>query len=239
MNSFTDLNLAQKEQLYSFLSGFISDNKKNKFEEIILNRTRYLTVVLEDIFQPHNASAVLRSCDCFGIQDVHIIENNNKYEINPDVALGSSKWLSLYKYHETEHNTNACLQQLKNKGYRIIATTPHKNDYSPEKLPLDQKTALVFGTEMQGLTTNVLEMADGFVKIPMYGFTESLNISVSVALLVRSIIERLHNSEIPWQLTEPESVDIRIAWAKSVVKKADLLEKEFMRKALTPPQNQV
>ncbi len=225
-----NLSFQQKEQLYSFLTGFISDNKKNKFEEIILQRTRYITVVLEDIFQPHNASAVLRSCDCFGIQDVHIIENNNKYEINPDVALGSSKWLSLYKYNETGNNTTACLEQLKDKGYRIIATTPHKNDFSPEKLPLDQKTALIFGTEMEGLTSNVLEMADGFVKIPMYGFTESLNISVSVALLVRSIIERLHNSEIQWQLSGQESLDIRIAWAKGVVKKAELLEKEFMRK---------
>jgi len=230
MNNDVNLSFVEKQQLYSFLSGFISENKKNKFEEIILQRTRYITVVLEDIFQPHNASAVLRSCDCFGVQDVHIIENKNKYEINPDVALGSSKWLSLYRYHETKNNTKACLQQLKAKGYRIIATTPHKNDTSPEKLLLDQKIALVFGTEMNGLTTDVLEIADGYVRIPMYGFTESLNISVSVALLVRSIIERLHNSEIPWQISGSESLDIRIAWSKGIIKKADLLEKEFLRK---------
>jgi tRNA (guanosine-2'-O-)-methyltransferase len=229
MNSYPDLSLLKKQQLYSFLSGFISENKKNKFEEIILQRTRHITVVLEDIFQPHNASAVLRSCDCFGIQDVHIIENNNKYEINPDVALGSSKWLSLYKYHASENNTVDCLQHLKDSGYRIIATTPHKKDHTPESLPLDEKIALVFGTEMEGLTPEAIVMADGFVKIPMYGFTESLNISVSAALLVRSITERLHNSEIPWQLSETESIEVRIAWAKSVVKKADLLEKEFFK----------
>ena len=230
MNEQVNLSFDQKQQLYSFLSGFISENKKNKFEEIILQRTRYLTVVLEDIFQPHNASAVLRSCDCFGVQDVHIIENKNKYEINPDVALGSSKWLSLYRYHEAENNTKACLQQLKDKGYRIIATTPHEEDTSPENLPLGQKTALVFGTEMEGLTEDVLYMADGYVKIPMYGFTESLNISVSVALLVRCIIERLHDSDISWQLSPSESLDIRIAWSKSVIKKADVLEREFLRK---------
>jgi tRNA (guanosine-2'-O-)-methyltransferase len=233
MNSYLDLNLVRKQQLYSFLSGFISENKKNKFEENILQRTRYIAVVLEDIFQPHNASAVLRSCDCFGIQDVHIIENNNKYEINPDVALGSSKWLSLFKYHKAKNNTEECLQHLKDSGYRIIATTPHKNDHTPESLPLDQKIALVFGTELEGLTSQAIEMADGFVKIPMYGFTESLNISVSAALLVRGITERLHNSEIPWQLSETESLDIRIAWAKSVVKKADLLEREFYKKLKT------
>jgi len=230
MNGYQDLSIEKKQQLYAFLSGFISENKRNKFEEIILQRTRHITVVLEDIFQPHNASAVLRTCDCFGIQDVHIIENNNKYEINPDVALGSTKWLSLYKYHSAANNTLDCLRHLKDSGYRIVATTPHKKDYTPETLPIDNKTALVFGTEMGGLTPKVLEMADGFVKIPMYGFTESLNISVSAALLVRSITERLHNSEIPWQLTEEESLDIRISWAKSVVKKADLLENEFLRK---------
>lgn len=225
-----NLSLVEKQQLYNFLSGFISENKKNKFDEIILKRTRHITVVLEDIFQPHNASAVLRSCDCFGVQDVHIIENNNKYEVNPDVALGSSKWLSLYKYNKPENNTRECLQQLKNEGYRIIATTPHKNGASPEDIPLDHKIALAFGTELEGLTKDVLEMADGFVKIPMYGFTESLNISVSVALMIRSIIERLHNSDISWHVSEEESFDIRIKWSKTVIKKADLLENEFIRK---------
>lgn len=230
MKSPPDLNIEQKRQLYFLLSGLISENKKNKFEEIILQRTRYLTVVLEDIFQPHNASAVLRSCDCFGIQDVHIIENNNKYEINPDVALGSAKWLSLYKYNKTENNTAACLRKLKESGYRIIATTPHKNDETPEGLPLDEKTALVFGTEMQGLTNVALDMADGFVRIPMYGFTESLNISVSAALLVRSITERLRNSDHPWQLTENESIDIRLAWVRNVVKRSEAVEREFLKR---------
>jgi tRNA (guanosine-2'-O-)-methyltransferase len=232
MNNPPDLSFEQKQQLYSFLSGFISENKKNKFEEIILQRTRHITVVLEDIFQPHNASAVLRSCDIFGIQDVHIIENNNKYEINPDVALGSSKWLSLCKYNKAENNTAACLQQLKDSGYRIIATTPHKNDHTPEELPLDTKIALVFGTEMEGLTPEAIGMADGFVKIPMYGFTESLNISVSAALLVRALTKRMRISGIPWQLSDEDSIDIRIAWAKAVVKKSDLLEKEFLKKYL-------
>jgi tRNA (guanosine-2'-O-)-methyltransferase len=230
MNSSPDLSLTLKKQLYSFLSEFISDHRKAKFEENILQRTRHLTIVLEDIFQPHNASAVLRSCDCFGIQDVHIIENENKYEINPDVALGSSKWLSLYKYNKTEDNTSSCLKTLKERGYSIIATTPHKNDCTPENLPMDKKIALVFGTEMQGLTQNAIEMADRFVKIPMYGFTESLNISVSAALLVRSLSERLRNSDIPWQLSEEERTEILVAWAKSTVKKSDVLEKEFLRK---------
>jgi tRNA (guanosine-2'-O-)-methyltransferase len=224
------LSLQMKKQLLAFITGFISENKKNKFEAIILQRTRHITLVLEDIFQPHNASAVLRSCDCFGIQDVHIIENSNKYQVNPDVALGSSKWLTLYKYNSEENNTVACLQGLKAAGYRIIATTPHKKDHTPEDLPLDQRIALVFGTEMKGLTAQAISLADGFVKIPMYGFTESLNISVSAALLLRTLTERLRTSDIHWELPDEESLDIRIAWAKNVVRKSDILEKEFLRK---------
>ena len=225
-----DLSAEKKEQLLSFLSGFITDNKKDKFEEIIRYRTRFITLVLEDIFQPHNASAVLRSCDCFGVQDVHIIENTNKYEVNPDVALGSSKWLSIYKYNTLENNTTLCLKQLKDSGYTIVATSPHSEEYTPENLPLDRKIALVFGTELEGLSQQALQMADASVKIPMYGFTESLNISVSAALLLRTLTERLRKSGFDWHLTEDQKLDICIAWVKNVVKRADLLEKEFLRK---------
>jgi tRNA (guanosine-2'-O-)-methyltransferase len=217
----------EKQQLLSYMMEFITDNKKQKFDELILQRTRHLTIVLEDIFQSHNASAVLRSCDCFGIQDVHIIENKNKYEVNPDIALGSSKWLSLVKYREKENNTEFCLNTLKSEGYRIIATTPHENDFTPETLPLEQKTALVFGTELEGLTKRALELADGFVRIPMYGFTESFNISVSAALLLYGLTERLRRSEIAWHLTEDEMLEIKLNWVRNVVKKPSLLEKSF------------
>jgi tRNA (guanosine-2'-O-)-methyltransferase len=224
MTSTEELSLQQKEELLEWLSGFITENKKEKIARLIRDRTRHLTIVLEDIYQPHNASAVLRSCDCFGVMDVHIIENMNKYEVNPDVALGSSK------YNQTRQNTEACLNQLKEAGYRIVATSPHKKDYTPETLPLEQKTALVFGTELEGLSETALKMADDFVKIPMVGFTESLNISVSAALFLYRLTERLQTSQIPWQLTEKENLDIRLSWTKNVLKKSSLLEKRFLDK---------
>jgi tRNA (guanosine-2'-O-)-methyltransferase len=215
--------------LLNHLLEFVSDNKRNKFDEIIRFRTRYLTIVLEDIYQPHNASAVLRSCDCFGIQDVHIIENSNKYEVNPDVALGSSKWLSMHKYNSAEHNTPACLDKLKSQGYKIVAATPHENGCLLDELPLDQKTALVFGTEMQGLTPIALEMSDAFVKIPMYGFTESFNISVSAALSLYHLTEKLRRSDIHWQLDKNDMLEVRLSWARQVVKNADLIESRYLK----------
>ena len=187
--------------LRNYLFEFISDNKRHLFETIIQSRTRHISIVLENIFQPHNASAVLRSCDIFGVQDIHIIENTNKYTLSEQVAMGSSKWLTLKKYNQEEENTIRCFDELRAKGYRIVATTPHDQDVMIDDLPLDQKTALVFGTELHGLSETALQNADAFVKIPMYGFTESFNISVSAALSMFHLTEKLRKSEIQWQLS--------------------------------------
>ncbi len=218
------------KELRDYLFGFISENKKTLFETIIENRTRHLTVVLENIYQPHNASAVLRSCDLFGVQDVHIIENSNEYTLSKEVALGSSKWLTMRKHNEEEENTLACYDALRKDGYRIVATTPHTKDVMLDELPLDQKTALVFGTELTGLSDIAMENADAYVKIPMYGFTESFNISVSAALSLYQLTENLRKSEINWQLSEEEKVDIQIAWAMNVIKKSDLIVEDFLKK---------
>ncbi len=219
----------EKKELRDFLFGFISENKKSLFEKVIENRTRHITVVLEDIYQPHNASAVLRSADLFGIQDIHIIENRNTYQVNPDVALGSSKWLTINKYNNSRENTLACFEALREKGYRIVATTPHKDDVMLDELPIEDKTALVFGSELPGLTETALANADAYVKIPMYGFTESFNISVSAAITLFNLTERMRKSDINWQLTEEEKVEIQIEWAKSTIKKSGLLIDEFYK----------
>lgn len=217
-----------KSRLYEHLLQFISDNKKSLIENNILNRTKHITVVLENIFQSHNASAVLRTCDCFGIQDIHIIENNNKYRINPDVALGASKWTNLVKYKQNENNTKECLLSLKKQGYKIIATSPHENDYNINDLPIDNKLALVFGTELMGLSKIALDMADEYVKIPMYGFTESYNISVSAAICLYQLSENLRNSNINWKLTDEESLDYKIGWLRNIIKKSELIEEKFL-----------
>ncbi|MBD3636754.1 MAG: RNA methyltransferase [Crocinitomicaceae bacterium] len=204
----------------------ISDNKKSLFEEIILKRTKHITVALENIFQPHNAAAVLRSCDCFGIQDVHIIENDWKYSPNKEIDMGSSKWLSLHRYNSEENNTLSTINHLKNKGYKVIATTPHKDDCLIGDLDLTEPVALMFGTELTGLSDIALEHADGYVKLPMHGFTESYNISVSVALALFSVTERMHeNPDIKWQLSHEEQTEIKLNWAKKVVKHSEKVER--------------
>ena len=220
-----------KKELINHLSKFITSKRLDLFNRTLLERTRYLTVILEDIFQSHNASAVLRSCDCFGIQDVHIIENRNEYEINPEVALGASKWLNLHKYNELENNTLETIKKLKNQNYRIVATTPHTKDTSLVNFDLSKgKTALLFGTEMQGISDIAMKHADEFLKIDMFGFTESFNISVSAGICLQHLTYKLRSSDINYKLSEEEKLDLKLDWLKTSIRKSDILEKEFIKK---------
>ena len=221
-----------KKKLLDHFLGFISESRQKRFDELIKFRTKYITVVLEDIYQPQNASAVLRTCDCFGIQDIHAIENRNEYEVNPEVALGSSQWVNIIKYNQEKQNTLAAFKALKEQGYKIVATTPHKNDQLLNELSLNSKVALVFGTELNGLSQIAMENADAFVKIPMYGFTESFNISVSAAISLFYLTEKLRTAKHYGHLSEEEAMEITLNWARSSVKKSDLIEKEFLKQII-------
>ena len=212
------------------LSGFVTERRINLFKQILNERTRYITVVLEDIYQPHNASAVLRSCDVFGIQDVHIIENNNKYTINPDVTLGSDKWLSITKYSNAGDNTQVALNNLKSNGYRIIAASPQDTSVILQNFDLNKgKVALVFGTELHGLSEQALKNSDEFVHIPMVGFTESLNISVSAAIFLNRFSGLLRELHIDWKLSGEEKELILKNWLMNSINKSELIEKKYYK----------
>lgn len=210
-----------------FLGSFMTPERFEKILHHVQFRMRHLTVVIEDVYQPHNASAVLRSCDCFGIQDVHIIENQNTYEVNPDVALGSAQWLTLKKFSGENSNTLKCYEELRSKGYRIIATTPHTDDVLLEELDVTSPFALVFGTEKEGLTCEAIEKADQCVKIPMFGFTESLNISVSAAICLHFLTMKIRRDVKNWPLTGEDQKKIILEWLRCSLKDAKALECEF------------
>lgn len=224
MNDIKEYN----KKLVEYLSEFVLDERKSRIYEVINNRTRYLTIVLEDLFKEQNANAVLRTTEIIGIQDVHIIENEYKYHINKEIALGSSKWLNFYDHNKLENNTIATIEYLKEKNYRIVATTPHTNDTELDDFDIEKgKIALFFGSEVPGLSDLVLENADEFLKIPMYGFTESFNISVSAGIIMNTLMSKIRKSNIEWQLTEDERNEILIEWLKSSIKKSDLIVKNF------------
>jgi len=218
----------ENNSLIQFLRQSVTEARYNTFLKVLNERTRYLSIVLEDIYQPQNASAVLRTADCFGIQNVHIVENKHEYRINPDVEKGASSWLSLYRYDEQQNNTKRALQALKKQGYRIIATTPHTDDVDLYDLDVTKgKMALVFGTEVTGISDIVMQEADEYLKIPMYGFTESFNISVSAALVMQHLRWKMMQENVHFSLTNAEKEVLMIEWLKKSIKKSDSLIRRY------------
>lgn len=207
------MSLQIKKKIFDEFAQYVTPERREKIEHYARLRTRYITAVLEDIYQGHNMSAILRTCDCFGVQDVHIIEDRHRYAVREDIAKGASQWLSLHHYNQAGiNNTAICFDILRDNGFMIVATTPHEKEMLITDLPLDNKVALVFGTEQQGLSDYALSHADAFVKIPMYGFTESFNISVSAGIALYELNRRLRTSNLPWELSEEEVLDLQLEW---------------------------
>ena len=224
---FDSYTFEQKEQLYEALAELYSENKRQLFDRLAQHRTRHIAVVLEDIYQSHNASAVLRSCDCFGVQDVHVVENRNPFNPAGDVAVGSSKWVDYYKHGDIRQ----AYRHLHDKGYRIVATLPHENDTMIGDLDLSSPVALVFGTELTGLTSEAIDGADAYVKIPMYGFTESFNISVCAALSLFSTTERLRrSSDTSWQMSADEQLELKLYWSLQAIRDGENVLKNIVAK---------
>ena len=212
-------------QLLKYLESYLTPERRLLFEKVVNNRTNFLTLAIEDVYQLHNTSAVMRSCDVFGIQNLHVIEEQNKKKIDREIAMGAQKWVSLNRYH----TSSECIEQLKEKGYQIIATAPHeKNSTDLESFVISKPSAIFLGTERKGLSREVLEKADHVLKIPMYGFTESLNISVSAAIILNSLNNKLRNSKIKWELSSNEKNEVKFEWLKKSFKDIDSLIDKFL-----------
>ncbi len=215
------------QKLLEYFEGYLTDKRKQTFKDVLSQRTRHFTVVLEDIYQAHNASAVVRTCDIFGVQDIHAIENKYTNKVSRHVAKGSQKWLNIKRYREDGDNTTACLNHLKKEGYQIIGTTPHNNSCMLQEFDITKKSAFVFGVEAEGISDIVKDNADGFLKIPMVGFTESLNISVAAAIILQDVTTKLRESTINWQLTDQEKKVLYFDWVKKTIKNVDKIEEYY------------
>lgn len=211
-------------QYLNYLETIITENRKEKFLEILSQRTRHFTVAMEDVFQLHNTSAVMRTCEVFGIQELNVVEERFGKSIDKEIALGAQKWVDVQRYN----SIGTCIENLKSRGYRIIATSPHKDSCFMDDFDITQPAALFFGTEKSGLSEEVLSQADGFLKVPMYGFTESLNISSSAAIVIQNLTSRLRRSEVKWQLSEEEILEKRIDWARKSIKDIDYITQRYL-----------
>ncbi|WAC03169.1 RNA methyltransferase [Lacinutrix neustonica] len=204
-------------KLLEHLETFLTPNRLQRFHHVLEQRTKFFTVATEDVYQLHNTSAVIRSCDVFGIQEVNIVEERNSKRIDREIAMGAQKWVDLNRYHSVKDSLN----QLKAEGYCIVATTPHTNDCELHDFDVTKKSCFFFGRETEGLSEEVIKAADVFLKIPMAGFTESLNISVSAAIILQHVTTKLKKTDIHWQLTAAEKLEKRLDWCKKTIKSYD------------------
>lgn len=203
--------------LLNHLQSYLTESRNTRFQKVLSERTRHFTVVTEDVYQLHNTSAVMRTCDVFGIQDLHVVEEKVSKRIDKEIAMGAQKWVDFKRYH----SINDCIKTLKNSGYQIIATTPHENSTMLHEYDVSKKSAFFFGKESDGLSETVMNAADGFLKIPMYGFTESLNISVSAAIILQSVVSKMKQNAVNWQLSEEEKYEIEMQWLKKTIKASE------------------
>lgn len=210
-------------ELLDYLETIITKERKQRFIEVLQYRSKHFTIAVEDVFQLHNTSAVMRSCEVFGIQELNVIEQRFGKRIDKQIAMGAQKWVDIIRHK----NSLECIASLRSKGYQIIANSPHNDSTFLEDFDISRPSAIFFGTEKEGLSEEVLKNADGFLKIPMVGFTESLNISVSAAIIIQNLMQRLRASDINWRLTEEEILYKRLDWSRKSIKDIDFIERRF------------
>lgn len=221
---------AEDLAFFHYLKNFITPHKQVVIERVLCKRTRFFSLVLENIYKPHNAGAVVRTADCFGIQDLHVIEKEPGYKINPYVSRGAGQWVDIHRHQATDRaGVEACFDLLRKKGYTIVVTSPQQAGSIPlADLHPNQPIALVFGNEHEGVSEAAKKAADGLVHIPMSGFTESFNISVSAAICLYALQQKLPGQQAP-ELDESEKMEIRYRWYQQLVKNIEAHRREFFR----------
>jgi tRNA (guanosine-2'-O-)-methyltransferase len=205
----------------------ITPNKVGLFEKIAPQRSRHLVVGLENIQQDHNASAIMRTMDCLGFQELHLIEKNNNYQFQRDIALGAARWLDVMQHQQEPEPVLDSIAHLRQKGYRIVATSPHIKASTPQNIDLTQPIALFFGAEKHGISEELSANADAFLHIPMHGFTESFNLSVSAALVLSAMRTRLEASSMNWLLSPEAQTELKISWCERILNGGPELAQKF------------
>ena len=205
-------------RLYELLSEHLTENKRKLYDTVLLDRTRHVTLIMEDLYQAQNTSAIQRSAESFGIQDLHVIENKHVFSHHRRISKGSADWLTTHRYNEpTSNNTEACINALKQQGYQVVVTALHEKTISLHEVDLSRKTAVLMGTELTGASEAAMRMADVYMKIPTVGFTESLNVSVASAIIMQHLTHRMRMENRSWQLSEEEKLNLKIEWAKQSI----------------------
>lgn len=208
-----------------YLAGFMMPERMETLRSTVGMRTRYMTLLAENTFHPHNASALVRHCEAFGVQAMHTVETLCEFNPSSNIVRGTDKWVDIVRHESTAE----ALAALRGSGYRIVATTPHRESCTPETFDVAHGPfALVFGTEHAGISDEVIAGADEFLRIPMCGMVESLNVSASAAILVYMLSERMRREVPDWQMSPLEQAATLYRWARECVRDDEnVLKRKF------------
>lgn len=221
-NTANNLTVEQCRKQIEYLAEFMLPERLATLRRAIDSRTKYMTLLAENMFHPQNASALVRHCEAFGVQSMHTVQTLCKFNPNVDIVRGTDKWIDIYHHRSTAE----ALAHLKSEGYRIVATTPHKQSCTPESFDVTKgKFAIVMGTEKTGISEEVMAAADEFLRIPMCGMVESLNVSACAAIIVYMLSERMRHEVEDWKMTEEEQIRTLHHWLVDTVKDAEALLK--------------
>ena len=213
------------EERFDYISEFMLPERVENMVKVASARTRYMTICAENTYHSQNASALIRHCEAFGVQDLHAVESICRFTPNTHVVRGTDKWIDLYKYRSTE----SALLRLKERGYRIVATSPHYQSCTPESFDVTKgKFAIVMGTEKTGISQEVMDAADEFLKIPMCGMVDSLNVSASAAILIYMLSQRMRLECDDWHLSDEKRTRTLYDWYRYAVRDSEaLLERKY------------
>ena len=230
VNKIKELSAGHSPEWYdertAYMTSFLTEERVDVLRRTLAERTRYMTILTENTFHPQNASALVRHCEAFGVQDLHTVETCCKFNPNVNIVRGTDKWVDI-----TRHDSTAeAIASLKAAGYRLVATTPHRESCTPETFDVEKGPfCLVFGTEHAGVTDEIIEAADEYLRIPMCGMVESLNVSASAAILIYMLSQRMRLTEgLDWQIGGVEHEKILLRWMMTAVRDSkQILERKY------------
>ena len=216
---FFAVDVETADRVVETLRPYVSTLRQSRLEQALASRTQDVCVVLEDIHSEHNAAAVLRSADAFGLLEAHLIPVTLGFRVSRKVSIGAHKWLDVRRYDDAEN----AYATLRARGFEVWASAIRGAAVPLSEVPIDRPTALVFGNEHAGLSEAAIDAADGRFHIPMTGFVESLNVSVAAAITMHDIARRRHAAGC-WSSLGPDLVrQLRAAWYVMSVRAAPLM----------------
>ncbi len=179
-----------------------------KMERALNHRLGAVRVVIENLHHPHNLSAVMRTCEGLGVQHLHVVDTRENTVPSRRITLGAHKWLAIHRHDRFEE----CGRDLKTRGFRLYAAMLDPGAVALEEIPVDAPVALLFGNERDGVSPEARAWCDGAYTIPMYGFVQSFNVSVAVAVSLYSVTQRVRQRPDGGLLTAEERREVLGQW---------------------------